>query len=362
MVNLELWQERPVLVTGHTGFKGSWLTLWLSLLGSKIYGYALNPPSEPSLFKTADIQSLLTKDIRADLRDFSALSEALKVAEPQVVFHLAAQPLVRESYRDPLGTFATNVMGTANLLEAVKRVDSVKAVVIITTDKVYENKEWSYPYREVDRLGGRDSYSASKAACEIVVGSYRQSFFSSASAQAVPIVTARAGNVIGGGDWAKDRLVPDCLKAFEKEEPVVLRYPGAVRPWQHVLEPLSGYLQLAEKLCNCPEMPTNWNFGPDFAGDCSVGEIAQKLAQLWGEEATVNIDVAGRHPHEAGLLRLDITQARTQLLWQPRWSVDQALKATVDWHKAWLKGENMQSYCQQQIQVYQNSQLEFQKV
>jgi CDP-glucose 4,6-dehydratase len=352
---LKTWNQKSVFLTGHTGFKGSWLSLWLGMLGAKVHGYSLAPPTCPSLFEVAKIKELFSSQRRGDVKDFSYLSEALKVTEPEVVFHLAAQPLVRESYADPLETFATNVMGTANLLEAIKGVDSVKAVVIITTDKVYENKEWNYPYREVDRLGGRDPYSASKAACEIVVDSYRQSFFTVSSSQPVAIATARAGNVIGGGDWAKDRLVPDCLKAFEKREPVVLRYPKAVRPWQHVLEPLSGYLKLAEQLCLSDKMPTAWNFGPDFTGDCSVGEIAQKLARLWGEGASVQMNTQENHPHEAGLLRLDITQARTQLPWQPLWSVDEALQVTVEWHQAWLGGENMQNYCQRQIQIYQDS-------
>ena len=360
-INHSFWQDKPVFVTGHTGFKRSWLTLWLCQLGAKVTGYALAPPTQPSLFEIANVTECCQTDRQGDIRDFSAVSEALTRAEPEVVFHLAAQPLVRESYSDPLGTFATNVIGTANLLEVVRKVDSVKAVVIITTDKVYENKEWDYPYREVDRLGGRDPYSASKAACEIVVDSYRQSFFNVASEQPVAIASARAGNVIGGGDWAKDRLVPDCLKAFEKGKPVVLRYPEAVRPWQHVLEPLSGYLQLGAKLLESQEISSTWNFGPDFAGDCRVGDIAKTLAKLWGEGAEVQMDTQGNHPHEAGLLRLDITQALTQLQWQPRWSVKQALKATVDWHQAWLKGENMQRYCQQQIRAYQSNQPESQE-
>nr|WP_315207829.1 CDP-glucose 4,6-dehydratase [uncultured Albidiferax sp.] len=345
-----MWQDTPVFLTGHTGFKGGWLALWLHALGAKVHGYALDPNTTPNLFEVARVVEVLASDTRADLSDLNALQAALTAAQPTVVFHLAAQPLVRASYADPLGTFATNVMGTAHLLEAVRTVSSVRAVVVVTTDKVYDNREWVYPYRESDALGGHDPYSASKGAAEIVTASYRASFFHTpGSAQ---IATARAGNVIGGGDWAADRLVPDCLKAFADQQPVQLRFPGAVRPWQHVLEPLSGYLRLAEALLDGPAAASAWNFGPDARGDATVGQLAQRLAAQWGQGARVDMPDGGQHPHEAGQLRLDITRARAELGWQPRWSLDVALAHTVAWHRAWLVGDDMAAASRAQIAAY----------
>jgi CDP-glucose 4,6-dehydratase len=353
-LNDSMWRGRHIFVTGHTGFKGGWLSLWLRKLGALVHGYALNPKDKPSLFDVARIASVLCSDTRADLADLAALERALMNATPEVVFHLAAQPLVRQSYRDPLGTFATNVMGTANLLEAVRKVDSVKAVVLITTDKVYDNREWQYPYREIDSLGGRDPYSASKAASELIATSYRASFFGTASPRPVPIATARAGNVIGGGDWAADRLVPDCLRAFVAGHPVSLRFPAAVRPWQHVLEPLAGYLALAEHLLGegGPRFAQAWNFGPDPAGDASVGEVAEALARLWGGGAQVEHSPNAGAPHEAGLLRLDSSRARDSLGWTPRWPLAQALKQTVDWEQARQSGADMLKVSLDQIAAY----------
>ncbi|MDG2989556.1 CDP-glucose 4,6-dehydratase [Candidatus Synechococcus calcipolaris G9] len=348
-----IWQNTPVFVTGHTGFKGSWLSLWLHQLGANIYGYALAPPTQPNLFEVAEVNRFLSQDTRADLASLATLRQAMMNAQPHVVFHLAAQPLVRESYRNPLGTFATNVMGTAHVLDIVRDLPCVKVVIIITTDKVYENHEWVYPYREVDRLGGYDPYSASKAAAELVVSSYRRSFF---SGQEQPkLVTVRAGNVVGGGDWAVDRLVPDCLRAFEVNQPVLLRHPQAVRPWQHVLEPLSGYLQLAEKLLTSGVYNGAWNFGPGSRGEAQVGEVAAMMAVLWGENAQINAEIMTNQPHEASLLRLDITRARCELGWSPRWSIQQALAATIEWHRAWLAGQEMATYSLGQINAYQNS-------
>ena len=345
-----MWTNTPVFLTGHTGFKGSWLALWLHALGAQVHGYALDPNTTPSLFDVARVADVLASDTRGDLADRAALQAALAAAQPTVVFHLAAQPLVRASYADPLGTFATNVMGTAHLLEAVRSVPSVRAVVVVTTDKVYDNREWVYPYRESDALGGHDPYSASKGAAEIVAASYRASFFHTPTSPR--IATARAGNVIGGGDWAADRLLPDCLAAFADNHPVQLRYPGAVRPWQHVLEPLSGYLGLAKALLHAPAAATAWNFGPDARGDATVGQVAQRLAALWGQGACVNIPGGGNHPHEAGQLRLDITRARAELGWQPRWSLDDALVHTVAWHRAWLAGHDMAAASRAQIASY----------
>ena len=345
------WSGRKVFITGHTGFKGSWLCLWLNKLGCQVYGYSLSPPTEPNLFSEANVAKVLAEDTRDDLRNERALVKSLKSSQAEIVFHLAAQSLVRDGYRDPLTTFATNVSGTANVLEAVRQTTSVKAVVVVTTDKVYENREWPYCYREVDALGGFDPYSASKAAAEITTASYRQSFFGAQGS--ARIATARAGNVIGGGDWAKDRLVPDCLSAFAAGTAVSLRYPGSVRPWQHVLEPLSGYMTLAEKLLDLDAVGFDkaWNFGPDSSGDCEVGTLAELVAQYWGPSANVERGV-DQNPHEAGLLRLDSTLARTALHWRPRWTLQTAVEQTVDWHKAWQRGDDMTAMTMKQIAYY----------
>jgi CDP-glucose 4,6-dehydratase len=345
------WQGKSVFLTGHTGFKGSWLSLWLNSLGREVHGYALDPPTNPSIFEAANVASTLASDTRADLLDLDALTASMLAARPEVVFHLAAQPLVRASYSDPIGTFATNVLGTANLLEAVRSVPSVRAVVIITTDKVYQNNEWVHPYREEDRLGGHDPYSASKAAAEILTASMRSSFFSDNDVQ---IASARAGNVIGGGDWAADRLVPDCLNSFAAGNPVNLRFPNAVRPWQHVLEPLGGYLALANTLLGegGQKHAKAWNFGPDAVDNTTVGNIAQKLATLWEGDATVECQPDSGNPHEAGLLTLDNSAARIQLDWQPIWTLDIALEQTCAWHQAWLDGSDMHSFTLEQIKNY----------
>jgi CDP-glucose 4,6-dehydratase len=351
----EFWQGRSVLVTGHTGFKGGWLALWLHRLGATVHGYALDPPTVPSLFEVARIGTVLASDTRADLADLGQLKTALGKAKPEVVFHLAAQPLVRESYRDPLGTLASNVMGTAHVLEAARTTDAVRALVLITTDKVYENRERVYRYREVDPLGGTDLYSASKAACEIVAAGYRASFFGGRSGHPARVATVRAGNVIGGGDWAADRLVPDCLRAFSAGEPVRLRLPQAVRPWQHVLEPLSGYLRLAGRLL-APEgegLAKAWNFGPDAVGDVTVGEVAETMALLWGQGARVERSQSADDPHEAGRLSLDSALARTELGWRPRWSLQEALKRTVTWYQVREQGADMKAVSLGEILAYE---------
>jgi CDP-glucose 4,6-dehydratase len=346
---------KRILVTGHTGFKGGWLTFWLHRLGAIIHGYALNPPTEPSLFESAGISTALATDTHADLADLARLKVTLNNAELEIVFHLAAQPLVRASYSDPGGTLATNVMGTANVLEAVRAVHTVRALVIITTDKVYKNSEGTHPYRETDPLGGHDPYSASKAGAEIIAASYRASFFSGQNDQPASVATVRAANVIGGGDWASDRLIPDCVRVFIKGECVLLRFPGAVRPWQHVLEPLSGYLQLAQCLFapDGAKFAKTWNFGPDTGGDATVGEIAETTARLWGGGARVECASSPQNAHEASSLRLDSTLARTELGWKPRWPLDRALAQTVAWYRAWTLGADMAAISLDQIRTYE---------
>jgi CDP-glucose 4,6-dehydratase len=348
------WRGRSVLITGHTGFKGSWLALWLRQLGAEVHGYALDPPTQPSLYAVAGIASLLASDTRADLADQAQLQATFAQCQPAVVFHLAAQSLVREGYRDPLGTFATNVLGTAGVLECARHCPSLQALVIVTTDKVYENRESLHAYREGDRLGGLDPYSGSKAAAELVSASYRSSYFSAAGPQ---VATARAGNVIGGGDWAVDRLVPDCLRAFAAGRAVQLRYPNALRPWQHVLEPLAGYLHLASLLLghDGARYARAWNFGPGSEADATVARVAGIVARLWGSGARVEAQPDGDHPHEAGLLRLDSEAAHTVLGWSPRWSLEEALGRTVRWQQAWLAGEDMQELSLHQIDAYQQA-------
>lgn len=349
----EAWRGRRILVTGHTGFKGGWLSMWLDGMGAEVHGYSLDPPSHPSLFETAVVANSLVGDHRGDLNEIERLARVVKEIEPDFVFHLAAQPLVRDSYADPVGTFRTNVLGTAHLLEAVRDVGSVRGVLVVTTDKVYHNREWEHPYREDDRLGGRDPYSASKAGAELVTDAYRASFF--ASPDSPRISTARAGNVIGGGDWAADRLLPECLQAFASGETVLLRNPRAVRPWQHVLDPLRGYLMLGQRmLVDGGALPkTCWNFGPDARDEASVGEVAEMMAGLWGEGARVESQSDGEQPHEAGLLKLDSSRARTRLGWQPKWSLAEALERTVGWHRAWLDGQDMREFSMAQIRAYE---------
>ncbi|WP_310736963.1 CDP-glucose 4,6-dehydratase [Inhella inkyongensis] len=339
---LNTLRGRRVLLTGHTGFKGGWLALWLHQLGAEVHGFALDPNTEPALFEVARVAEVLASDTRADLRDAAAIKACVARVSPELVLHLAAQPLVRESYRDPAGTWASNVQGTVHMLDAL-RGTACRAAVVITTDKVYANQEWDHPYRESDALGGHDPYSASKAACELVVESFRKSFFTD---QGLRLASARAGNVIGGGDWAAERLVPDILKALDAGRPVPLRHPASVRPWQHVLEPLSGYLRLAAGLLEGEAgLDAAWNFGPEVADAQPVIELVRGL----GAQASVQ---SGEHPHEAGRLELDIARARHRLGWRPRWPLNQALAATLAWHQAWRAGQDMQSFSLQQIEQY----------
>jgi len=344
------WRGRRVLLTGHTGFKGGWLTLWLRSLGAEVCGYSLPPSTDPSLFETARVGEAC-RSVLGDIRDLPVLEQAFGDFAPDIVLHLAAQPLVRRSYQDPLETYSTNVMGTAHVLDLVRRTPTVQAALIVTTDKCYENLEQIAPYRETDRLGGRDPYSNSKACAELVTQSYWWSYFSLAGSPAV--ATARAGNVVGGGDWSPDRLVPDLMQAFAKGRAAVLRNPDAVRPWQHVLEPCCGYLLAVEHICATPAAsPRAWNFGPDAEGNVAVGAVAAGLAAAWGEDAGYYIRREPGAVHEATLLTLDHTRARADLGWQPRWSLQTTLAKTADWYRTHEDGGDMQALCEQQLSDY----------
>lgn len=344
------WQGRRVLLTGHTGFKGAWLSLWLQQLGADLIGYSLAPASTPSLFEDAGVASGMTH-VHGDVRDLDALTACMRAHRPEVVIHMAAQALVRASFADPVGTFSTNVMGTVNLLESVRRTEGVRAVVNVTTDKCYENHEWMWGYREADRLGGFDPYSNSKACSELATDSYRNSFFPPAryADHGVAVATARAGNVIGGGDWAQDRLVPDAMRAWLEGREVSIRNPLATRPWQHVLEPLSGYLTLAERLVTeGPAFAEAWNFGPAEDDARPVSAVLDMMQQAWGAGASWRLD-GSVQPHEATSLRLDCAKARQRLRWRPRWSLDAGLAATVAWYRAFSRGECARTLVQAQI-------------
>lgn len=340
----KFWKEKRVFLTGHTGFKGSWLSLWLTDLGVDVTGYALKPPTDPNLFELAGVKKLINS-VYGDVRDLDKLKKSLFKAKPQIVIHLAAQPIVRESYKFPVETYATNVMGTVNLLEAVRHCPTVKAVVNVTTDKVYENKTGTKIFKETNPLGGHDPYSNSKACSELVASAYRRSYL-------MNVATARAGNVIGGGDWAIDRLVPDFIRAILKREKIQIRNPKAIRPWQHVLEPLSGYLLLAEKLYEKGEKYSgNWNFGPEQRDDDSVETLVKVLCQQWGGEAGYVIDKS-QHSYEAAYLRLDSAKAKKQLGWQPRWHLKTAVAKIVDWTKAYQSQKDLRAICFTQIKEY----------
>ena len=348
------WKGRRVFLTGHTGFKGGWLALWLASRGAIIRGYALDPSTEPNLFTTASIASVLD-DVRGDIRDFDTLKHSMAEFQPEVVFHLAAQPLVRRSYSDPLGTYAANVMGTAHTLEAVRETASVRCVVCITTDKCYENREWVWPYRENDPLGGYDPYSSSKACAEIVSAAYRTSFFPAdpKDGRWVGIATARAGNVIGGGDWSEDRLIPDLVRGFQAKTPVLIRRPKSIRPWQHVLEPLHGYMMLAERLLEEQEQfASSFNFGPRDEDAWPVERIATTVAEMWGEGASWVRD-ADPGLHEAHYLRLDSSKAHAQLDWKPLLSIQDALEWTMSWYRSWRDGADMAQLSRAQISQYE---------
>lgn len=350
-MNPDFWRDKRVFLTGHTGFKGSWLSLWLQSLGARVCGLALVPPSEPNLFTVAKVGNAM-ESVIGDIRDLETVHRAMAAFKPDIVIHMAAQPLVRLSYSEPVETYATNVMGTVHVLEAARRVTSVRCIVNVTTDKCYDNREWIWGYREDEPMGGHDPYSNSKGCSELVTSAYRRSFFKNSG---VALASARAGNVIGGGDWAADRLVPDILRAFERREPVQIRNPHSTRPWQHVLEPLSGYLSLAENLWDGGQaFAEGWNFGPQDEDARPVQWIVEHMVAAWGQGANWSLD-AGDHPHEAHYLKLDISKARQRLGWQPRWNLETALLEISRWHRSWLGHDDMRGVCLEQIRQYTNS-------
>ena len=354
----DFWCGKRVFLTGHTGFKGGWLSLWLQSMGVTVTGFSLPPLTEPSLFALASVADGMDSVI-GDIRDGMALMRAMQAAEPEVVFHLAAQPLVRYGYAAPVETYATNVMGTVHLLEAVRVMPSVRVVVIITSDKCYENREWVWGYRETDPMGGYDPYSNSKGCAELVVSAYRNSYFNPDryTEHRVALASARAGNVIGGGDWAEDRLVPDILRACDAGKPVHIRNPHAVRPWQHVLEPLSGYLVLVKQLWEKgARFSSAWNFGPSDRDARPVSWIADHIRRCWGEGSRWELE-SGEQLHEAHYLKLDCSKAKVELDWEPRWNLAKALDQTIAWHKAYLSGENLRVVSLEQIRAYRETEI-----
>lgn len=348
------WKGKAVFITGHTGFKGSWLSLWLQSMGARATGFSLPPPTDPSLFAVGRVHEGMDS-ISGDIRNLEQLQAAIERSKPEIVVHMAAQSLVRDSYQNPLETYSTNVMGTVNVLEAVRRVGGVRAVINVTSDKCYENREWVWGYRENEPLGGHDPYSSSKGCAELATAAYRHSFFnvSDYAKHGVALASVRAGNVIGGGDWARDRLMPDMVRAFMGRCPVQIRNPLAVRPWQHVLEPLSGYLLLAQRLWDDgARFAEAWNFGPHAEDSRPVSWVVARVAELWGDGAKWEVDVGG-HPHEAQQLRLDCSKAQARLPWQPKLDIEQALQMTIDWYRGYERGENMRTMTMTQIRSYQ---------
>jgi CDP-glucose 4,6-dehydratase len=349
-IDKEFWQGKKVLVTGHTGFKGGWLSTILTMLQADVSGLALSPDSEPNLFQSARINEGMTSYI-GDIRDLQLVKNVIEEVRPEIVFHLAAQSLVRESYLQPVETFSTNVLGTVHLLDVVRNNDSVRAFVCVTSDKCYENNGTVWSYKETEPMGGHDPYSASKGCAELAITAMRESFFENESCN---IASARAGNVFGGGDWARDRLIPDLILAFAEGKQGLLRNPDYIRPWQHVLDPLSGYMMLAQGLWNEGEKyAEGWNFGPDQDSEISVSEIADQLVRIWDNDSSwASIDSKERHMKEANYLKLDCSKTKQKLGWKPRWNLEQGLKKTTDWYKAFLNGKDMHEYTQQQISTY----------
>lgn len=353
VINPVFWKGKKVLVTGHTGFKGSWLALWLQNLGANVMGYSLQPPTNPNLFEIAHVADKMNSII-GDVRDLKHLISCFAENRPEIIIHMAAQSLVRASYDNPVETYSTNVMGTVNVLEAVRHTDSVKVVIIVTSDKCYENQEWLWGYRENEPMGGHDPYSNSKGCAELVTSAYRNSYFNVERYphHGVAVASTRAGNVIGGGDWAPDRLIPDIVNAFMEKRPVMIRNPNAIRPWQHVLEPLHGYLMLAERLWEKgPTFAEGWNFGPNEEDAKPVSYVVDLLAQLWGKDAYWKND-ASSHPHEANYLKLDCSNAKNRLKWLPKLPLKTALKWVIEWYRSYYQNEDMRSVTETQINRY----------
>ena len=348
-IDKNFWKGKKVFLTGHTGFKGSWLSLWLQNMEVLVKGYSLDVNTKPALFTQANVAGGMESEI-GDIRNLEQLTESMVSFSPDILIHMAAQPLVRLSYQEPVDTYTTNVIGTVNVLEAARKCSNLKAIVSVTTDKCYENKEWEWGYRENEPMGGHDPYSSSKGCAELVTTAYRRSFFS--SGDTASLASARAGNVIGGGDWAEDRLIPDILRAFEKSEPVVIRNPLSTRPWQHVLEPLSGYLVLAQELfLNGDNFAEGWNFGPKDEDCKPVSWILDKMVTYWGNNASWNLD-KNNNPHEAGFLKLDCSKASNRLKWNPKWNLELTLKSIVDWHKLYTNGSDIKKQCLKEINIY----------
>jgi len=348
-VDSSFWKGKKVFLTGHTGFKGSWLSLWLQNMGALVKGYSLDVNTKPALFTQANVAAEMESEI-GDIRNLGQLTESMVSFSPDILIHMAAQPLVRLSYQEPVDTYTTNVIGTVNVLEAARKCSALKAIVSVTTDKCYENKEWDWGYRESEPMGGHDPYSSSKGCAELVTSAYRRSFFSSEGTAS--LASVRAGNVIGGGDWAEDRLIPDILRAFEKSEPVVIRNPLSTRPWQHVLEPLSGYLVLAQELyLNGDEFAEGWNFGPKDEDCKPVSWILDKMVESWGGNASWSLDKEN-NPHEAGFLKLDCSKAASRLKWKPKWNLQLTLKSIVDWHQVYSNGGDIKNQCLKEINTY----------
>lgn len=343
------WKGKRVFLTGHTGFKGSWLSLWLQSMGAQVKGYALSPPTTPALFEEARVADGMDSE-HGDIRDLDAITRSMTSFQPDILIHMAAQPLVRLSYREPVATYATNVMGTVHVLEAARKCKQLRCIVNITTDKCYENREWEWGYRENEPMGGHDPYSNSKGCAELVTSAYRNSFFNDEKGPA--LASARAGNVIGGGDWADDRLIPDILRAFEKSQPVIIRNPLATRPWQHVLEPLSGYLVLAQHLWqHGAGYAEGWNFGPRDEDAMPVEWILDHMVSSWGKGASWQLDT-NPQPHEARYLKLDISKARSRLHWSPTWGLNETLERIIRWHNVWLAGQDVRQQCLAEIDDY----------
>jgi len=350
----KFWNKKRVFLTGHTGFKGSWLSLWLASMGAEVTGYALAPQTDQKLYDVLGVNQLIKESFIGNICDLQNLRKVMLYAKPEIIIHMAAQSLVRYSFANPIETYQTNIMGTVNILECTRELDSVRATLVVTSDKCYENREWTWGYRENEPMGGSDPYSSSKGCAELVTSAYRQSFFNGAKSHN-QIASARAGNVIGGGDWSKDRLIPDAIRALEANEPLIIRNPYATRPWQHVLEPLSGYLILCQALFNYGEkFASGWNFGPRDEDSRTVEEVVNLLISSWGGGVNWRLDVA-EQPHEAKLLKLDCSKTHSKLGWTPKWTLETAVQKIIDWQKCIQKNDNMQEVCLTQINQYLNS-------